>query len=237
MSESLSIPPRFNGPRASGNGGYCAGVVAGFIDGAAAEVGLRAPVPLDTSLAVERAAVGSVRVLDGETLIAEGRADPEFALDVPSPVGVEAAREASARYRGLPDGEFSRCFVCGRARDDSFEVFAGAVEGRDAVASPWTPPDWAAGDDGIVRPALVWAVLDCPTFFGLYAWDDELPLSVLGRMTARVDEPVRPGEEHVVIGWPIGRDGRKHHAGSAVLSADGRVLAAARALLIAPRAG
>ena len=44
------------------------------------------------------------------------------------------------------------------------------------------------------------------------------------------------GEEHVVMAWPIERDGRKHHAGAAVLSADGDVLAVARALLIAPRA-
>ena len=229
----MTIPGRFNGPRASGNGGYCAGVVATLV-GEPAEVSLRAPVPLDTPLTVDRSD-GSARLLDGETLVAEGRSLPEFSLALPDPVSVDAAREAATRYRGLPEGEFSRCFVCGRARDDSFEVFAGAVEGRDVVASPWTPPDWTAGDDGFVRPELVWAVLDCPTFFGLYAWDEELPLSVLGRMTARVETPVPAGEEHVVIGWGIGRDGRKHHAGSAVLSADGRVLAAAQALLIAPR--
>lgn len=229
----MTIPGRFNGPRASGNGGYCAGVVATLL-GEPAEVSLRAPVPLDTPLTVDRSD-GSARLLDGETLVAEGRSLPEFSLALPDPVSVDAAREAATRYRGLPEGEFSRCFVCGRARDDSFEVFAGAVEGRDVVASPWTPPDWTAGDDGFVRPELVWAVLDCPTFFGLYAWDEELPLSVLGRMTARVETPVPAGEEHVVIGWGIGRDGRKHHAGSAVLSADGRVLAAAQALLIAPR--
>ena len=40
-----------------------------------------------------------------------------------------------------------------------------------------------------------------------------------------------------MIGWPIERDGRKHHAGAAVLSGDGEPLAVARALLIAPRAG
>ena len=39
-----------------------------------------------------------------------------------------------------------------------------------------------------------------------------------------------------MIAWPIEFDGRKHHAGAAVLSADGDVLAVARALLIAPRA-
>jgi len=57
------------------------------------------------------------------------------------------------------------------------------------------------------------------------------------RLTARIDAPVVAGEEHVVIAWPIEKDGRKHHAGAAVLSPDGAVLAAAQALLIEPRAG
>jgi hypothetical protein len=39
-----------------------------------------------------------------------------------------------------------------------------------------------------------------------------------------------------VIALPIDVDGRKRQAGSAVLSADGEVLARARALMIEPRA-
>jgi hypothetical protein len=57
----------------------------------------------------------------------------------------------------------------------------------------------------------------------------------LARQTAYVDGPVRAEEEYVAIGWPIAVDGRKRHAGSAVLSAGGEVLAAARALLVEPR--
>ncbi|MGA8217795.1 MAG: hypothetical protein WB771_04460, partial [Solirubrobacterales bacterium] len=68
MSESLSIPSRFNGPLESGNGGYCAGVAAGFLEGAA-EVSLRRPVPLDTPMDVLRDGGDSLRVLDGETLV------------------------------------------------------------------------------------------------------------------------------------------------------------------------
>jgi hypothetical protein len=233
MAESLSIPSRFNGPLDSGNGGYSAGAVAAFLDGPA-EVSLRRAVPLGKALDVARAGDGSVSVLDGEALIAEGRAAPEFELEVPAPVSPAEARAASTRYRGLADGVFSRCFVCGRAREDAFGVFAGAVDGREVVASPWTPADWTAGPDGHVLPEIVWAVLDCPAYFALYM-DGDLPMSVLGRLTARIDAPVAAGEEHVVIAWPIGRDGRKHHAGSAVLSSDGAVLAVGHALLIAPR--
>jgi hypothetical protein len=232
VPESLSIPRRFNGPLQSGNGGYCSSVVAGFLEGAA-EVSLRRPVPLDTPLDLVREDDGSVRVLDGEALVAEGRA-AELDLEVPAPVSRHEARQAAAGYRGLSDGMFSRCFVCGRAREDAFGVFAGAVEGRQLVASPWTPPSWTADAEGRVLPEFIWAVLDCPTYFALYT-TGELPMSVLARLTARIDGPVAAGQEHVVIGWPIETDGRKRHAGSAVLSPDGEALAVARALLIEPR--
>ena len=233
MPESVSIPKRFNGPLDSGNGGYSAGVVAGLLDGSA-EVSLRRPVPLDTLLDVARDDDGSVRVLDGEALVAEARSAPELEVEVPDPVSSHEARLAAARYRAPSDGVFSRCFVCGRAREDAFGVFAGAVEGREVVASPWTPPSWTADAAGHVLPEFVWAVLDCPTYFALYM-DGELPMSVLGRLSARIDAPVLAGEEHVVIAWPMESDGRKRHAGAAVLSPDGDALAVARALLIEPR--
>lgn len=233
MTESVVIPGRFNGPLESGNGGYCAGVVAGLLGGEA-EITLRRPVPLDVSLDVAREPGGSVRLLDGEALIAEGRpASPE--VEPPAPVSLAQARTAAEGYRGLGEGQFSRCFVCGRAREDALGVFAGAVEGRELVASPWVPPAWTAGPSGEVLPEFVWAVLDCPTYFAAHL-GGELPLSVLARMTARIGTPVQAGAEQVVIAWPIEADGRKRQAGSAVFSADGDLLALARALLIEPRA-
>jgi hypothetical protein len=232
VPESLTIPRRFNGPLDSGQGGYVAGVVAGFLDGVA-QVSLRRPVPLETPLELVREDDGSVGVVDGETLVAEGRRVSGVEAEVPAPVSPSEARAAAERYRGPPDGLFSRCFVCGPAREDAFGVFAGTVEGREVVASPWTPPEWAADANGEVLPEFVWAVLDCPTYFALYM-DGELPMSVLGRLTARLDTPVVAGAEHVVIAWPIEIEGRKHHAGAAVLSGDGEALAVARALLIAP---
>jgi len=229
MSATVTVAKRFNGPLDSGNGGYSAGLVAAHLPGAA-EVNLRSPVPLDRPLAVEAQEDGSVRLLDGEQLIAEGRS-ADLDLDVPAPVSVEEARNAAAGYRGLGTGPFSRCFVCGRDRADAFGVFAGKVEGRELVASPWTPAPWTANDSGRVRPEFVWAVLDCPTYFAAHL-DDELALSVLASITARVDGPVIAGEEHVVVAWPLGVDGRKRFAGAAVLSADGEVRARARALMV-----
>jgi hypothetical protein len=234
---ALTIPARFNGPLDSGNGGYGAGAFAALVGGAA-EVTLRSPIPLDAPLRAERAGEGEVGVYDGEDLIAEVRSAPDFELDVPAPVGVEEARAAMASYRGLLDGPFSRCFVCGRGREDSMGVFAGAVEGRELVASTWIPPEWAADDSGNVRPEIVWAALDCPTYFAAYLHHEgPLPPGVLARFTGRLDAPVPGGEELVVIAWPIEADGRKHHAGVAIHSAGGEVLARAQALLIEPRQG
>ena len=232
MSESVTIPSRFNGPLDSGNGGYCSGAFARYLDGPA-EISLRSPVPLDSELDVHEEN-DSVRVMDGESLVAEGHTIPEVDVEVPAPVSSEEARAARARYRGAAEGTFSRCFVCGRAREDAFEVFAGRVEGRELVASPWTPPVWTADAEGRVLPEFIWAVLDCPTYFATYM-EGELPTSVLARLAARIDVPVAAGEEHIVIAWPIAAEGRKRHAGSAVLSPDGATVAAARALLIEPR--
>jgi hypothetical protein len=229
---SISVPRRFNGPLDSGNGGYCSGLVAGFVDGPA-EVSLRSPVPLDTPLEVSLGEDGSARVADGETLVAEALPAAAVDLDVPAAVTLDAARDAMRGYRGLATGPFCRCFVCGLARDDSEKVFAGRVGSRDVVATTWIPS--ADDGDGCAPAELVWAVLDCPTYFATYV-DEDLALSFLARFAVRIDGPVVTGEEHVVMAWPVGADGRKRRAGAAVLSADGELLALAEALLIEPRA-
>lgn len=234
MRDSLTIPAGFNGPRDSGNGGYAAGALAAFV-GEPAEVSLRSPVPLDRELEVVGDAGGSLRVLDGETLVCEGRGIDGLDLEIPEPVSVNEARRAMTGYRGVTDGEFSHCFVCGRARDDSFKVFAGEVEGRELVASTWIPPTWAEGDARQVRRELVWGVLDCPTYFATHL-EGELSTAMLARISGEVVAPVEIGAEHVVVAWPIEADGRKLHAGSALFSAEGELLAAARALMIVARA-
>jgi hypothetical protein len=228
---TVTIPQRFNGPLDSGQGGYSAGVVATFVDGLAV-VNLRRPVPLDRALRVVREN-GGVRVLDGEELVADGAPAETLDVDVPQPVGVDAAREATTRYLGSQDGPFSRCFVCGLARDDSFHVFAGEVPGRGVMATPWIPQAWTADDAGVVRPEFVWAAMDCPATFATALLD--AGVAFLVRFSVRIDAPIVAGVEHVVIGWPLAAEGRKYHTGAAIFDADGSLLAAARALLIAPR--
>jgi hypothetical protein len=243
---TVTIPPACNGPADSGNGGYSSGAIARHVDAGAVEVTLRRPVPLGVALAVERlAGVGGeeTRVLDGEgALVAHARPADAGALSglaVPGgPVPVAAARAAMAGYRGPGDGPLCTCFVCGRRRADAIGVQAGPVAGRDGVvASTWTPPAWTAGADGRAAVEHVWAVLDCPTYFAAYHdAPDPLPLAFLGRFTARINGTAAIGEEHVVVAWRLGIDGRKREAAAAVLTAAGTPLATARALLIEPRA-
>ena len=55
-------------------------------------------------------------------------------------------------------------------------------------------------------------------------------------MTARLDRVPEAGEECVVASWPLGEDGRKLYAGTALFSAAGELLAIARQTWIAPKA-
>ncbi len=151
-------------------------------------------------------------------MIAEARRNAK-PLEAVAPVALEEAEAAAKRYPGFRHHAYPTCFTCGPARDDGLGIFAGPVEGRPGVvASPWTPRE--------VRPETVWAALDCP---GGWAVDDFQREGVLlGRMAASIHEVPRPGEPHVVIGWRVGEDGRKRHAGSALYTVEGTLLAVAR---------
>ena len=82
-------------------------------------------------------------------------------------------------------------------------------------------------------PAIVWAAIDCP---GAYAVGAEGRGDlVLGRMTARILRVPDGGEQCVVTAWPLGEEGRKVFAGTALFSADGELLALARQVWIEPR--
>jgi hypothetical protein len=236
----LVIAPRFCGPPGIGNGGYVSGMVAAYLDGAA-EITLRRPAPLGSPLAVARGEAG-VRVLDGDTLIAEGKPAPaRRPAEIPDAVPVEAAREAgaSSRLRRRPDEHpFPGCFVCG-ARADGLGIMVGRVPGRDLLADAWTPAAEFADADGQVRPEFVSAALDCPggfTAFGRPDRDngaaDSAALYLLGRFTVRHLGPVIAGVPHAVVGWRLELDRRKLLAGSALFNAAGQPAGIAHAVWI-----
>ncbi len=220
--EQITIEARFNGPEGSANGGYTSGLIAELLGGAA-EVTLRSPPPLDRPLAVEREG-DHVRVLDGELIVAEA-APAELELELPEPPSYEEAERASSRYPGFDEHAFPTCFVCGPARapGDGLRIFAGPL-GDGRVASPWVPAE--------VEGKLVWAALDCPGAIAVGFPDRGETL--LGRFAARIDQLPEVGERCVVLGWPLGEEGRKLFAGTALYGEGGRPLARARATWIEP---
>ena len=232
MTERVVISRRFRGRPESGNGGYVCGLLAGIIAGPA-EVTLRRPPPLDCPLAVERLGGGAIALREGETLIAEG-APAAVEIDVPAPVAFDDAQAASKGYLGLRAHGSPGCFVCGpqRAYGDGLRIFPGHIDGREIVAAPWTPDASLAAAEGTVRPEFVWASLDCPGYWSLSREPSGRRLAVLGRLAAKLVSPVRPGERCVVVGWPLGEDGRKFYSGTALFGADGQLRAFARATWI-----
>ena len=165
---------------------------------------------------------GQARLLDGDALVAEARPAP-VDVDAPAPVSAQVAEESRDRHVRGWSPDFSECFVCG-VREDGLQIRVGPVAGREPLhASPITLPE--------SLPEIVWAAIDCP---GAYAVGAEGRGDiVLGRMTARVDRVPEAGEQCVVTSWPLGEDGRKLHAGTALFDEDGELLALARQAWIA----
>ena len=240
MRDSLIIRSGFCGPSGSANGGYVCGRIASYVGGQAT-VTLRRPPPLETSMAIEQDGEGSVRVLDGGTLVADGTRMPDsLAMELPDPVSVPDARAAGTRcrWRCHPDEHpFPACFVCGPARGpgDGLHILVGPVSGRDLAADVWYPDEALAESDGYVRPEFLWAALDCAGGIGAFGdTEGNGPHFVLGRLSARQLAPVQSSEPHVVVGWRLAAEGRKMTAGSALFAATGQPVGVARATWIRP---
>jgi len=244
VTDTLIIPARFRGPPNSGNGGYVAGAIAERFDTLATaaaddaiEVTLRAPIPLDTPMTIERPDTDHVRITLGETLIAEA-ARTRLTLPVPNPpsfAAALAAREASPSfYRNvnpfLPDGTGFHpiCACCGAdvADDEGLHVYAAPVAGFNGVAAAWHPRPGLGDASGLLPESIIWTALDCPGQFAYMVAG--IRTGLLGRMTARVIRPVRADTDLVVIGWCLEIEGRKHFAGTALFDESGALCAYAR---------
>ena len=217
------LESRFRGPVASANGGYAAGRLAALMGSDAVEVTLRLPPPLDHPLRVERDG-DAMTLMDGDAVVVEARA-ATLDLEAPEPVSLADAEEAAARHvRGF-SADFAECFVCG-LRDDGLGIHVGAVDGREPLhAAPVVLSESTT--------ELVWAAIDCP---GAYAIGAEGRGDiVLGRMTAHLHRLPAAGEPCAVASWPLGEDGRKLYAGTALFSGAGELLALAKQIWIVPR--
>src|SRR5215212_3129333 len=222
------IDPRFVGLPDIAHGGYISGLLGGALGGHTAEVRLKRPVPPGRRLELRRANGELVELRDGDTLLAEAR-PAQLDVDVPAPISLAEAEAASTRFPGFHHHLFPGCLVCGPESTvgDGLRIFPGPVAGRRLVAAPWVP---SADDNGQVRGELVWAALDCPQLWSLMV---HVPAStpdlvVTAAMATRMGQPVVAGEPHVVVGWPIGREGRNWLAGAAIFGPRGELCAVGR---------
>jgi hypothetical protein len=238
---SVVIEKRFCGPPNSGNGGYVCGLLAAHID-ADAEVTLLAPPPLGERLDIVAGDQG-VELRKHETVLARGRGVRFDTPDIPI-VDFSAAEQAVSRW---PFDEsrhpLPMCFVCGSARAHGvgLRILPSSLPPRPdcrsgTLVAPWVPHANLAGADGAVAGEFIWAALDCPSGFA-GAGAQHLGMNgsetmLLGRMSAHIERRPKPGDRCVIVAWPTGRDGRKLFAGSALLDADGKILAAAQATWI-----
>jgi hypothetical protein len=231
--KTVMIDGRFHGPPNSGNGGYVCGLVGNFMADDA-EVILRQPPPLVKPLTILYEGE-IVRLLDGETLVAEGY-PCQWQLDVPAPPTLAEAETAAAHYFTPEQHLLPTCFVCGPARNegDGLRIFASPVNGRDLVAAPWQPDASLAGANRLVKPEFLWAALDCPGGLAVVKHIGFRPI-VLGKLAAHLERSVLVGERYVVMGWMMKADGRKFEAGTAVFTASGDLCALGKATWITLR--
>jgi hypothetical protein len=219
LTESIAIPRRFRGPEASANGGYTCGTIAQLVDADVVEVTLRKPPPLDVELTVEREGE-TVLVMYEAEVVADARPGVLDLEPLRAPGFAEAKALSDARGDN-PDHPFPGCFVCG-PDGDGFRLRPAPL-GDGRVVAPWSvAPEFAA-------ERFAWAALDCPGGWAVQP-DGSRGISVLGRLTARINAAPQAGDECVVVGWPLGNpEGRKLHAGTAVYR-DGTLLALGRAV-------
>jgi hypothetical protein len=215
----MVIDPAYEGPPGAANGGYACGLLARYLH-ADAEVTLRKPVPLGVPLRVEPHD-GGVALYHDDTMVAEAI---EGSLDsrAPTPPTFAEAQAASSAYPGYASHPFPGCVGCGTERTDpdALRVFPGPLAGRELVAAVWRPSA-AASADGAVRAEFAWTALDCPAGWAALCFGRIEGTAVLGRMAARLDEPVAAAEAYIVVGWVEGVAGRKLYAGSALYSPSG----------------
>lgn len=228
--ETLRIDPRFHGPPRSGNGGYVCGVTARHLHGPCA-VRLKSPPPLDTELRLLSTA-DSAQLLKDDTLIAEAHATA-LQLEVPPAPALDDVIAASRNFLGFNYHPFPSCFVCGPQRHsgDGMCLFPGPVMGSELIAGSWQPDASLADNHGVVHPEFLWAALDCPGAFVLMPLPEGKGI-VLGELVGEISKSARAGTTYIVCAWPIGHDGKKRYAGTAVYDTQGELLARARATWI-----
>lgn len=211
-----------------GQGGYLAGVVAADLAGPVA-VDFRRPIPVDTPLEVESRR-DRLRVSHRGAVVANiSRAASPGAGPPPVPLGTaeEARRRAEADFID----DVRPCFSCGD-KAEGLRVHAGPT-GGGLHATPYRPPRWTAGADGLVEIPFVWAPVDCASGW-CAGWEHPRPRIVTGWMSFEITRPLEPEVDYVIVtaaegGWR----GRMRRARAAVYTVEGEPCASSETLWVA----
>jgi hypothetical protein len=235
MDDVVVISRRYCGPPDSANGGYACGLLGRHLHGDA-RVRLMVPPPLEAPMSIRRSD-GQMQMMKGIQLVAEGTA-ASIDSELPDMVTFDEAVNAATRFAWNTGHPFPTCFVCGphRRPGDGLCIFPGRVLNRSVVAAPWIPDKTVCNDAGAVHSEVMWAALDCPSWFGLLEFEPGATFGLLGELTARVLRRPQLNERCVVIGWSQGREGRKLHGSAAVYSSNGELLGHSVAVWIEPKA-
>ena len=228
MSTTFTVPRRFCGPPDSGNGGYTCGLLAKELGGVV-ECTLRTPVPLETPLEFEPTQSGGV-LRNGKTVVVKA-APVSIAVSPPTPVGLDAARDAMASSPAMdPRHPFPTCFVCGPQRriDDGLRIFPAPFN-KDVYVAAWEPDAEFGDEQRLLREEFLWAAMDCPT--GFAAGFPTAGKLVTGRLAVQQLKAIRTGAGCVIMSWPLRIAGRKHFS-AACLYQDEKLCAVARATWI-----
>ena len=211
----MRIPARFNGPPGSANGGFACGLVAAELDVASAEVSLRAPPPLETGAvgrARRRRRPGERR---GDT---RGRGPRRRG-------GRRPAARAALPRRGLPGG--ARTGSSAGPPTTRFPP-ASCAEPNARTATGSRSSRWRSATAGTTRlrgrrSSRAWCGRrsTAPPARPGANWGEGPPI-VLARLAVAIDAEPELGEPHVIVSWPLGRDGRKREAAAALFDADRR---------------
>ncbi|MFE9423597.1 hypothetical protein ACFYNO_11625 [Kitasatospora sp. NPDC006697] len=237
QARSVTVPDHVYGFPGVAFGGYLAGLLAREVPGGSAKVSFHRPTPVGRPVELRERERGGRELVHGDAVLTSARpCAPVSAPDrLPSWREAERAGRELARTGPLDGGD---CFACNTERATGRglrQLFAPLPEHSRAVAV-WTPePALYPGGDAL--PAeLVWAGLDCPGGWVSRLFGGAPANTVTASLSATLLHPVQVGVEHLVLGWPITRSGRKHLVGSAILTRTGTLCATAEALWLAPAA-
>ncbi|MEU7578328.1 hotdog fold domain-containing protein [Streptomyces sp. NPDC041068] len=221
-------------------GGYVAGLLAERATAETVRVDFRAKTPVGEPVRLAGGPGGGALLTDrAGTALAVATPAPEAALTAPPAPSWDEAAAASEAYLAAPPllaEEDVDCFGCGkRAPGSGLLQHCMPVPGRDMVATAWVPHASFADADGVFRPDLVWAALDCPSAAAGILLGGLRMGAVTAALTGRVLRQVTAGERHITYAWLLHESGRKHTMGVAVATAKGELCALGEALWIDPR--